>query len=62
MKHGIDKFLWKMCNRVSQLVSFKTGLKVMKHFSCSNHLSTKIFLLINVKIPTIFGILIFMSG
>ena len=33
-----------------------------KTFLCSTQLSMKFFLLINVKMPTIVGILIFMSG
>ena len=33
-----------------------------KAFSCSAQLSIKFFLLINVKMPTIIGILTFMSG
>ena len=36
------------------------GPKVIKLFSCSTQL--KFFLLINVKMPTIVGILTFMSG
>ena len=35
--------------------------KVLKLFSCSTQLSMKIFLLINVKMPTTVGILTFMS-
>ena len=38
------------------------GPEVIKLFSCSTQLSMKLFLLINVKMPTIVGILIFMSG
>ena len=37
------------------------GLKVIKLFSCSTQLSTKFILLINVKMPTIVGILTFIS-
>ena len=37
----------------------KPGLEVVKHFSCSTHLSTKFILLIKVKMPTIVGILTF---
>ena len=37
------------------------GPEVIKHFSCSTQLSTKFFLLINVKMPTIVGILTFRS-
>ena len=42
--------------------SLISGLKVIKLFSCSPQLSMKFFLLINVKMPTIVGILTFMSG
>ena len=35
--------------------------QVIKLFSCSTQLSMKFFLLINVKMPTIVGILTFMS-
>ena len=38
------------------------GPEVIKHFSCSTQLSMKFFLSINVKMPTIVGILAFMSG
>ena len=37
------------------------GPEVIKLFSCSTQLSMKIFLLINVKMPTIVGIVSFMS-
>ena len=40
----------------------RSGPEVIKLFSCSTQLSMKIFLLINVKMPTIVGILTFMSG
>ena len=36
--------------------------KVIKLFSCSAQLSMNFFLLINFKMPTIVGILTFMSG
>ena len=38
-----------------------SGSEVIKLFSCSTQLSMKFFLLINVKMPTIVGILTFMS-
>ena len=38
-----------------------TGPKVIKIFSCSTQLRTKFILLINVKMPTIVGILTFIS-
>ena len=40
----------------------RPGPKVIKLFSCSTQLSMKFFLLINVKMPTIVGILTFVSG
>ena len=39
----------------------RAGLEVIKLFSCSTQLSTKFILLINVKMPTIVGILTFIS-
>ena len=39
-----------------------SGPEVIKLFSCLTQLSMKFFLLINVKMPTIVGILTFMSG
>ena len=38
------------------------GPEVIKLFSCSTQLSMNFFLLINVKMPTVVGILTFMSG
>ena len=38
-----------------------SGLKVIKLFSCSTQLRLKFILLINVKMPTIVGILTFIS-
>ena len=43
------------CNSVA-------GPEVIKLFSCSTQLSMNFFLLINVKMPTVVGILTFMSG
>ena len=40
----------------------KTDPEVIKLFSCSTQLSMKLFLLINVKMPAIVGILTFISG
>ena len=40
----------------------KSGPEVIKKCSCSTVLSMKFFLLINVIIPTIVGIITFMSG
>ena len=39
----------------------ESGPEVIKLFSCSTQLSMKIFLLINVEMPTIVGISIFMD-
>ena len=40
----------------------KPGPEVIKLFSCSTQLGMKFFQLINVKMPTIVGILTFMRG
>ena len=40
----------------------QTGPEVIKLFSCSTQLSMKFFPLTNVKMPTVVGILTFMSG
>ena len=40
----------------------KPGPEVIKLFSCSIQFSMTFFLFINVKMPTIIGILTFMSG
>ena len=42
-------------------LSSYTGPEVIKLFPCAAQLSMKFFLLINVKMPTIVGILTFMS-
>ena len=39
-----------------------TGPEIIILFSCSTKLSMKFFLLVNVKMPTVVGILTFMSG
>ena len=46
---------------IRDLIVLEPGPEVIKHFSCSTQLSMKFFLLINVKMPTIVGILTFMS-
>ena len=48
---------------VSHLKTYvmESGPKVIKLFSCSTQLSMKFFLPINVKMPTIVGILTFMN-
>ena len=45
----------------NMLIGWVSGLDVIKPFSCSPQLSMKFILLINVKMPTIVGILILMS-
>ena len=42
--------------------SSNPGPEVIKRFSCSTQLSMEVLLLINVKMPTIVGILTVMSG
>ena len=51
-----------MMSAVSKRVDCKPGLEVIKLFSCSGQLSMTFFLLIIVKMPTVVGILTFMSG
>ena len=45
----------------SKFISSRPGSELIKLFSCSTQLSTKFILLINVKMPTIVGILTFIS-
>ena len=44
------------------IVFLKPGPELIKLFSCSTPLSMNFLLLINVKMPTVVGILTFMSG
>ena len=44
-----------------KVAGWNPGPEVIKLFSCSTQLSMKFFLLINVKMPTVVGILTFMS-
>ena len=46
---------------ISLMKGNDSGPEVIKLFSCSTQLSTKFILLINVKMPTIVGILTFIS-
>ena len=55
------KFLCDGQGAVRQAILYVERHEVIKLFSCSTELSMKIFLLINVKMPTIVGILTFMS-
>ena len=48
--------------RKVSLSQTKNGPEIIKLFPCSTQLSMKFFLLINVKMPTVVGILTFMSG
>ena len=51
------------CVKLSlQLYTTQSGPQVIKLFSCSTQLSMKFSPLINVKMPTIVGILTCMSG
>ena len=51
----------KLVNKNMGLDVRKTGPEVLKLFPCSTQLSKKCILLINVKMPTIVGILTFIS-
>ena len=44
------------------LSAMRTYPKIIKSILCSTQLSMKFFHLVNVKMPTIVGILTFMSG
>ena len=44
-----------------QVLSHIPGPKIIKLFSCSTQMSMKFILFINVKMPTIVGILMFIS-
>ena len=46
--------------RGSTILAIHSCPEVIKLFSCSTQLSMKFFLLLNVKMPTIVGILTFM--
>ena len=48
-------------NQSIKQYEFRSGPYFLKLFSCSTQLSTKFILLINVKMPTIVGILTFKS-
>ena len=48
-------------NSLQQIASLP-GREAIKLFSCSTQLSMKFFMLLNVKMPTIVGILTFRSG
>ena len=48
-------------SHIQNVTQKSPGPEVIKLFSCSTQLSIKIFMLISVKMPTIVGILTFMS-
>ena len=52
-----------MAGKDELIIAWKNipGPKVIKLFPCSNQLSTKVILLINVKMQTLVGILTFIS-
>ena len=58
-KNGLMVF--PVCYSDKHFVDISPGPEVIKLFSCSTQLSTKFILLINVKMPTIVGILTFIS-
>ena len=54
-----SKTVFKFCNYLTE--NEIPGLEVIKLFPCSNQLSMKFIMLINVKMSTIVGILTFIS-
>ena len=54
-------YWWKAGFGDYRFAMWSPGPEAIKIFSCSTHLSMKFIMLINVKMPTICGILIFMS-
>ena len=60
-KHTHKMHTWKRDNSPVSKLYFGPDPEVIKLFSCSTQLSTKFILLINVKMPTIVGILTFIS-
>ena len=57
----LKKFFQEDYQSAKGFESVGPGPEVMKLFSCSTQLSTNFILLINVKMPTIVGILTFIS-
>ena len=57
---NVEKFVQQL--RLAQLLSNQPWPEVIKLFSCSTQLSMKFSPLIDVKMPTIVGILTCMSG
>ena len=56
-----DKMLHRQRNNKRPDQGLRSGPEVIKLFSCSTQLSMKYIMLINVKMPSIVGILTFMS-
>ena len=54
-------FSQKCLNKQLQAKSDRSGPEVMIRISCSTQVSMKFFLLINVEMPTVVGILTFMN-
>ena len=67
MPVNAEKYIYEtyFCGIIKRLLLYAcistSGSEVIKLFSCWTQLSMKFFLPINVKMPTIVGILIFMS-
>ena len=57
----IYSFLHYQVTELTLFQQWPPGLEVITFFSCSTQLNTKFILLINVKMPTFFGILTFIS-
>ena len=58
----VSLMMWLVEEFLNPTVLKKSGPEVIKLFSCSTQLSMKFYPLINVKMPTIVGILTLMSG
>ena len=58
---GILVFVSSWNFMLSWVVTLRSGPEVIKQVSCSTQLSTKFIIPINVKMPTIIGILTFIS-
>ena len=59
--HSLARVIFKTDFSNAPMNEISPGPEVIKLFSCSTQLSTKFILLINVKMPTIVGILTFIS-
>ena len=61
MDHTEDRESSEYMHTTKAHIRKGSGPEVIKLFSCSTQLSIKFFLLVSVKMPTIVGILTFMS-